>query len=61
MAPAELRQLNIKRFQRLILAEIDLDKLAMIKHLLDEERLKPDNEYPPADPSGRRGDTHPPR
>ena len=50
MAPGELKQLNIKHFQGLLLSEIGPDKRAMIERLLGEERLKPDNAYPSADP-----------
>ena len=50
MVPGELKQLNIKHFQRRLLFESDPDKLAMIERLLGEERLKPDSAYPSADP-----------
>ena len=50
MAPGELKQLNIKHFQGLLLSEIGPDKRAMIERLLGEERLKPDSAYPSADP-----------
>jgi sulfite reductase beta subunit-like hemoprotein len=55
MAPAELRQMNISRFQGLLLTEIDPNKLAMIQRLLDAERLKADSAYPPGAATTSRG------
>ena len=60
MAPAELRYMNIARFQGLLLSEIDPYKLAQIERLLAEERLKPDSAYPPDDHPTRQGGLHPP-
>jgi hypothetical protein len=60
MVPGELRQMNINRFQGLLLSEIDPEKLALIGRLLAEERLKADSAYPPADAPTNRGDLHPP-
>jgi hypothetical protein len=46
MTPTEQRRLNVEYFNRLLGAEVDLAKKALIRELLAEERLKPDHAYP---------------
>ena len=46
MSPKELRQINIARFERLLLDEAGSEKRVLIQRLLAEERDKPDNAYP---------------
>ena len=46
MAPDDLKQLNITRFERLLLAETDPEKRARIERLLAEEQAKDDSAYP---------------
>ncbi len=54
MEPAELRRVNIERFQGLLLTEIGPKQRDIIEGLLAEERLKPDSAYPPGPAPPRR-------
>ena len=46
MTPADLRRLNVERFERLLLTETDPERRGMVERLLAEERAKADDAYP---------------
>lgn len=48
MSPAELRAMNIQRFQNILARTPDPAERARIERLMAEERAKPDSAYPPA-------------
>jgi hypothetical protein len=57
--PGELKNLNIKHFQRRPFLESDPEKWSVIERLLAQEQAKDNSAYP-SDPDDR-GDLHPPR
>jgi hypothetical protein len=46
MSPAELKNLNIEHFQRVLDRTTDPDERTKIKAFINEERAKPDSAYP---------------
>jgi hypothetical protein len=46
MSPAELKRLNIRHFERLLVSERDPGQRAVIERLLAEEQAKDDSAYP---------------
>jgi hypothetical protein len=49
MSPAELRNWNIKHFEKVLAGTAEPAKRALIERLISDERAKPDSSYPPGD------------
>ncbi len=50
MSPSELRQLNIRHFQKLLDQTTDTHERVRLDRFITEERAKPDSAYPDGDP-----------
>ena len=46
MNAADLKRLNVERFERLLMTETDPERRGMVERLLAEERAKADDAYP---------------